>query len=86
MEPATAGDDESVITAAFQDELKELKHVVDSLVANGHVQTLMNDRFGNHTIQHLVIASSKIRTAGVASLQKTQLRASYKVSSRPCHR
>ena len=77
------GDEVSVFTAAAEGQLKELKHVIDSLVEHEHVQALMSDCFGNHTIQHLVIASSKLRRAGVSSLQRAHLRTFDKVKCSP---
>ena len=68
-----AGTDKSIQTALQKSGLEKLKRVVKSLTANGHIRTLLFHWFGNYTLQDLVGASSKLRTAAIAALAKAQV-------------
>ena len=67
------GTDKTVQTAIKNNGLEKLKRIVKSLTSNGHVHTLLFHWFGNYTLQDLVVASSKLRTAAVAALPQAQV-------------
>lgn len=75
------GSDKGVQAAIQKNGFKTLKHIVKSLTLGGHVHTLLFHWFGNYTLQDLVAASSKLRTAAVAALHKAQVQASRSASS-----
>ena len=60
---------------------EKLKRIVKSLTGSGHIHTLLFHWFGNYTLQDLVAASSKLRTAAVAALHKAQVQTPRSTSS-----
>ena len=69
------GTDRAVQAAIQTKGLEKLKRIVKSLTSGGHIHTLLFHWFGNYTLQDLVAASSKLRTAAVAALHKAQVQA-----------
>ena len=67
------GTDKTVQAAIQKNGLEKLKRIVKSLTSCSHIHTLLFHWFGNYTLQDLVAASSKLRTAAVAALQKAQV-------------
>lgn len=66
------GTDKAVQAAIQKNGIEKLKRIVKSLASGGHIHTLLFHWFGNYTLQDLVAASSKLRTAAVAALHKAQ--------------
>lgn len=67
------GTDKTVQAAIQKNGLEKLKRIVKSLTSCSHIHTLLFHWFGNYTLQDLVAASSKLRTAAVAALHKAQV-------------
>lgn len=67
------GTDKTVQAAIQTTGLEKLKRIVKTLTLGGHIHTLLFHWFGNYTLQDLVAASSKLRTAAVAALHKAQV-------------
>lgn len=53
----------TVKTAINEGRLERLKRVIELLVQHEHVHQLIFHWFGNYTLQDLVTASSKLRSA-----------------------
>ena len=75
------GSDKAVQAAIQKNGFEKLKRIVKSLTGSGHIHTLLFHWFGNYTLQDLVAASSKLRTAAVAALHKAQVQTSHSTSS-----
>ena len=63
----------TVLSAIQHGRLERLTRVVKSLVENKHIHTLIFHWFGNYTLQDLVTATSKLRVATIALLDKAKV-------------